>query len=803
MAGGSCDFSSAAFDPKAFVSDLLSAYGSSQNDATGMEKYLLDAEMRVHVRAEALGAEVASLREEITTELPRAARKLTQIKEEVGLLHVNIEHAMRGLSVSNREDVGGRLRGAQAGTRALPSSTASEVFNELQQLQDHRDLALKAQTMLEEASNLSSLFKTIDSMLQSDDLTRLADSLARFRKGLEIVSLGQVDSTASNKMSAASSTSSTSIQRSKVDQLEERVFELAVKALDSSLRLQNGEQCRRACVVLEQIDRSGLIAQHYCTIRSQPLVELWESYRVDGSSAPYASWVGTFYEEVARAVRGEISWCGAYLHGLMGVDRRMLVMDMLVSFFGRVEVPCKARLAGATRGGLSGIEAMEQAVGCAGRFVDTLVGMLLEDRDEHAAGRGDVGGEGGDGSIGWTGARQSGESDAKAWTARVNDLIRVVIRPYDDMLRNYPGKEGAWLNETFEGLLRDSGQGDMPAVSIFDDVYASVIGSLQRCLATTQSTALPELLEAMDGPLAAFCERVAGATAAHFSANAVPASFDLEKLMLVPRMMEKIQRVLMVELAAQIREQLEGLQVGMDAFHDLEEPFGDPSTMSGPASLNFRRVSANAELSRAISRLVSSAREGRVLLPKLRVALERAVRDLESLVVGSFVSIVGFHLRELRPSLDAAQAAGPTSPSSAYPLQYMISAGEQLMLLPQLLETSLGSLESSVGETGAVDDDFVDTWLERLATATCSAYLQELDGISSLDASQCRQLSADVEYFCKILKSLDCEVPVQLVAWAALLTVIDEEGAAALVGQLGSTPEAMAVSKKVMAIRFN
>ncbi len=64
-------------------------------------------------------------------------------------------------------------------------------------------------------------------------------------------------------------------------------------------------------------------------------------------------------------------------------------------------------------------------------------------------------------------------------------------------------------------------------------------------------------------------------------------------------------------------------------------------------------------------------------------------------------------------------------------------------------------------------------------------------------------MSADVEYFCKILKSLDCEVPVQLVAWAALLTVIDEEGAAALVGQLGSTPEAMAVSKKVMAIRFN
>lgn len=126
-----------------------------------------------------------------------------------------------------------------------------------------------------------------------------------------------------------------------------------------------------------------------------------------------------------------------------------------------------------------------------------------------------------------------------------------------------------------------------------------------------------------------------------------------------------------------------------------------------------------------------------------------------------------------------------------------------MMLLPQLLETAFESLESTTIDAGAVDDDLVDTWLERLGTATCLAYLQELDGISSLDASQCRQLSADVEYLCKILNSLDCEVPMQLMAWAALLTVADKEGAVSLLAQLGSTPEALAVSKKVMAIRFN
>lgn len=795
MTGG-CDFSSSAFDPKAFVDDLLSACASSHHDGTEVEKYLLDAEMRVHVRADALGAEVASLREQITTELPRAARQLTQIKEEVGLLHVNIEYAMRSLSVSSLEDVGGRRRGAQA------ASTASEVFNELQQLQDHRDLALKAQTMLEEASNLSSLFKTIDSMLQSDDLTRLADSLARFRKGLEIVSLGQVDGSVSNKHSMDSLQSSAASQRNKVDQLEERVFELAVKTLDSSLRLQNGEQCRRACVVLDQIDRSGLVAQHYCTIRSQPLIELWESYRIDGGGAPYASWVGTFYEELARAVRGEMSWCETYLNGLQGVDRRMLVIDMLVSFFGRVEVPCKARLAGATRGGLSGMEAMEQAVGCAGRFVDTLVAMLLDNREENGAGDGDSA----DSRGGAAGPRQGGEGDVKAWSTRVDDLMRVVIRPYDDMLRTYAGKEVAWLNEAVDELLRDEVQGDVLAVSIVDDVYAIVSESLQRCMATTQSTGLPELLEAVDGPLAAFCERIAGATAAHFSPRAGASPAELEKLLTVPRLMEKMQRVFIVELASQIQERVEGLQVGIDAFGDVEKPRGDSPAFSGTASLNFRRAIGNKELSRALARLVSSAREGRVLTPKLRLAVERSNRDMESLVVQTFVSIAGGHFRELKIGLDALQGAAPTSPlsaSSAYPLQYMISAGEQLMLLPQLLETAFESLESTTIDAGAVDDDLVDTWLERLGTATCLAYLRELDGISSLDASQCRQLSADVEYLCKILHSLDCEVPMQLMAWAALLTVADKEGAVSLLAQLGSTPEALAVSKKVMAIRFN
>lgn len=786
------EFSSSHFDPKAYVNELLSGYTSTATDDSGVEKYLLDAEMHLHVQADALGAEVTALREQITTELPRAARQLTQIKEEVGLLHVNIEYAMRSLCspVSNGEDAGRRrgatsVSGAKGQPPASSGSSASQVFSELQQLQAHRDMAVKTKTMLEEASNLSSLFKTIDSMLQSDDLTRLADSLARFRKGLEIISL--TDSNTKGSRASSSLSSSAVFQRNKVDQLEERVFDLAVKTLDSSLRLQNGDQCRRACVVLRQIDRAGLIAQHYCTIRAEPLMELWDSYR-DGSGALYASWVGTFYEEVLRAVRGEMGWFGTYLDGLPGVERRMLVVDMLVAFFGRVEVPCKARLAGATRGGLSGVEAMEQVVGCTGRFVDALVGMLHED---HGAGDGA-------GSAGTDFGRGT-EADM-AWRLRVDDLVKIVVRPYDDMLRNYVSKEAAWLNETMEELLRDKVQGGKAGVSVIDDMYASVMGSLQRCQATTQSTALPELLDTVDGLLSKFCERVSGGISTRFSSGV--SSSELNELLAVPRLMEQIRRVLTVQLAVQLRERVEGLQAGMEAFRRLESESGDDSsTFSGAASLNFRRVSSNADLSRAIDRLFSSYRDGHVLLPKLRVSLERANRDVESLIVRTFVNLMDVHLGELEASIQMSDKPGQMSPTaSAYPSQYMISAGEQLMLLPQLLETSL---ELDDSEDAADESDLVGVWLERLGLATSEAYLKRLDRIVKLNASQCRQLSADVEYLCKIVNSLDCEVPVQLMAWAAMLEAGDEDGCRLLLESLGATPDAEAVARRLLRIRFN
>lgn len=803
---------------KAVVNDLVSSYlaGASTSHAT-LEQTLLDEEMRLHIQAEALNEEIVELREACSSSIPRAARQLTQMREEVGLLHVSIACAMKGLGVRVGGDEGGLVARTASGALGsalgsvgplrrhsldhggqypqLKNSTsnyssynnnhsacvkydshaADEIFAQLQQLHDQRALTLKASTMLEEASNLTSLFKTIDSMLQRDDLPRLADTLARLRRGLEIVSADTV----------------TRAQRNKVDQLEERVFDLAVAALDTALRMQQGEQCRRACGVLGQIGKAGLVPQHYVTIRSQPLVEVWERF---GKGVPYASWVGTFYEEVGRSVEGELGWCGVYL-GEVGGGRggkdggRGLVVDMLMAFFGRVEVPCKARLAGATRGGLSAIEAMEQVVGCTGGFLETLVRLL------------GAGGEGGEGV--------DGRDD------RVEELLRVVIRPYDDMLRNYASKEGAWLVEALDERVAARGLGGAGRAGsaeacegVVDDACACVMESLQRCASTTQLTALPGLLSLLDGALVGLCERVIGQAAEVYSkggSEGVLTSPEfLGGLFSLPRVVAKMKRSLVVDVEAQVRERVEELRDGLAAFKEAFAD-GDTSRVSGSASLNYRRIARNAELARGIEDLVAKSAGGTPLLPKLRRVMERVDREVESLITTTFVGIVDVHFRQLETglrSLSAPEAGSSSSAAAAYPLQYMISAGEQLMLLPQLLEASL-ELEDADPVSLSDDGDLVGTWLERLVGSVAEAYVKQLDGLHKLDASQCRQLSSDCEYLCNVVNSLDCEVPVELMAWTAVLSAGDADGARALAESLETEqPAAARVAARVVAIRF-
>lgn len=345
---------------------------------------MTDQELRLHIVAEDVGLYVHEESVRSTTKLPSAARELSRIQEDIEHVRLGIQMAMKGVDV--RQEMG--------------------VYLELERLVATKRELEAERDRLQEAADLSSLFKTIDAMLRSDDLMRLADALGRFQRGLGIV--GDASSTEFAQ------------GKNKVVSLEERVLDLAVEKLDSSLKIQNGEHCKMACKVLGQLDKTQLIAQHYSMIRSQPLLDLWDGYSPEN---PFVSWIPTFYDEVLRSIASEFDWCSSYLEEYYPG----IVLDMILTFFRRIDVPCKARLAGATSqssiSSLQSIEAMCQAVDSTADFVDALFDIL----------------------------RNASRVTQKK--SEEEELVKSIMTPYDDVLKHYPLKESNHIKISLDSII--------------------------------------------------------------------------------------------------------------------------------------------------------------------------------------------------------------------------------------------------------------------------------------------------------------------------------------------------------------
>ena len=100
---------------------------------------------------------------------------------------------------------------------------------------------------------------------------------------------------------------------------------------------------------------------------------------------------------------------------------------MVLVLFQRLQIPCKARLAGAISTSsispLQSIEAMEQSIDATADFLDSLVDILMdagcmpEDRMQR------------------------------------ENLMTAVSLPYNDALKSYPEKEAAHLNTSIDNIM--------------------------------------------------------------------------------------------------------------------------------------------------------------------------------------------------------------------------------------------------------------------------------------------------------------------------------------------------------------
>jgi len=730
---GSLDqLSSKDFDPKTFINGLC----ESKPEDASLDRFLTDHEMKLHIAAEDLGLYLHEESLRSTVKLPSAARELARIKEEVSVVKMGVESALRGVESKSRDH------------------QANGVYLELQQLVELKTRMESARDTLQEAASLSSMFKTIDSMLHSNDLVRLADALQRFNRGLAIVG----DSLVEFKRG-----------RDKVANLEERVLDLAVQKLDNALKVQNGDHCRTACSVLDQLDRSQLIAQHYSKIRSEPLIEVWDGYSPEN---PYVSWIPGFYDEVLRSISTECDWCESYLPEYYP----SIVLDMLISFFRRIEVPCKARLAGATSqssiSSLQSIEAMAQSVESTADFVDALFDCL---RDAHALGN------------------QLGEKD----------LLKAIIVPYDDVLKNYPAKESSHMKYTLEhqmGLVTKSlaagveSKEDVLEKSL-EMVFGMVVDSVQRCFSTTRGTSLPEIVKIIDGVLETYISTLARTIKPELfyskeDSKASVATHDFAAMLFLPPLLAKIEAH-MAALHGQVKDRVRSLSSLM------EKDVSGEVLLRGSEFLNVARLSWNIDLKRSIDELCS--KDDVALLGKAEASLQSLSNQIDLMIEKSFTDKLEEYFGMSLPREYSAEpkAATDTLSFSAYPLQYVISAGEQLMMLPQLFETAWGSNETEEN----MQEDMIGDWIDRLAASSASLYAKYLGQITSLPTESSRQLTADIEYFCNILSSLGQEIPVSLSAWQAALAASDSEAMKSLISRIDDTSDGLDIVMLVSKLR--
>ena len=310
-----------------------------------------------------------------------------------------------------------------------------------------------------------------------------------------------------------------------------------------------------------------------------------------------------------------------------------------------------------------------------------------------------------------------------------------------------------------------------------------MVEALQRCASTTHGTALPALLDVLDSTVSKFMDSLPDILASSSCKGDISALLSLIPVLSYFR--SKVEA-----LRSQMKEDVELLV-------SMMEKFKHGAIHSGPESLSLRRISWNKDVERAIQKLCAGYSVS--LLKNSDQAARRLNSFVEAMVDDGFMDKLRKHFNEVlvNKSYSEEKDDASTPNFSVYPLQYIISIGEQLMLLPQLLESSLVSNALSEEE----QEELVGIWIDRLTLVAATQYATELMKLQKLSLHGSKQIGADIEYFCNILTSLGQEIPVQISAWQAALASTDSEGIKSLLESIGDNKEAMEIVSFISRLR--
>eukprot|EP00887_Chlorella_sp_A99_P007905 scaffold12.g7905.t1 len=760
-------FASERFDAKAYVNQACVRRGDGPEplDRLGRTQggrpavvYLGELEMKLHLAAEDVALYLQDHSGCAMARIPAAAREL--------------------------DDAQGVRAAAAAALRQLDErgGDAAPAVAALAQLDAVKCRMEAACSTLKEAAGLSALFQRVDDLFAAGDLERVAEALAGMARGLAVVG----DSVAEFRGG-----------RQRLARLEER-FAAAVEApLAAAFAAQKGEEARQLCGYLAAARREEVAERLYCAARLAPLQALWDSY---APPTPFVAWLPGFYDQAgagrreggaARAVRGEAEWLASALPG----HCPGFLLSLLCELLAALERPYRQRLGGAMAappGSVLPLERLEQAAAAARGWAAQLADALAD-----------------------VGVLTPAEF-AGALYARV-------LAPAEEVLGQYADRELGYLTAELQAVARGAageaaaaraaggaaGEGAAACLgAAIPPAAAALAAALARCLRLTGGTGLPALARVADRAAAQFVatleagaaalRRPRGGEAAAAGEPDLDAAEVAVPLLAVAAQLRTVLAQAEADLRAAAAHCAPRLLAAAAAAEGVEAVLGEGGLPDAAAL----RLSRQPELRQQLAAL-GGAPAGAGLLPLASAAAADMERGVGVHVEDVLTARVRAQLAGLPslPEWQQRQGALPLPTFSAYPLQYVTSTGEYLMMLPQLLESALLLAEEGGAEEGAAHE-LVASWIDRVALSSARLYLQRLSGLRGLTPQGTVQLAADLEYFCNVLTTLGVEVPPALAAWQAAAAVpaaaFPDVAAAAAEG---GAPEAQAAVELVARLR--
>lgn len=759
--------------------------------------------MKLHLSAEDINLYLQDQSIRAAQRIPLAARELARIQEDIQSVRNAVSST---LSKLDENDISGTV------------SSALATIAELDAVKSRMDSAC---TTLKEATGLSTLFHLVDDLFKAGDLTRIADALAGIRRGLSIV---------------ADTVPEFRNGKARLKALEDRLAAATEKPLIDALRAQRSDEAAGLSNILSSIARKDVVSRAYVTSRSRPMHALWEGYK---PGTPFSSWMGSFYDQLLRTIIAEWDWCQATLPD--GCPEMVLAASE--SFFEAIDKPFRARLAGALTGAPGSILPLEHLEHTA-KAAET---FLNEFRSECLS--------------------------RNAVPETITRLLQRIAAPVEGALGQYPEKELQYLMAEIQSILSKAKERAAPPLDqTLSIIYLESLGTaftcfsaaLDRCIRVTQGTLLPPFVRSIDRALYLYITAMhtaildayssssshtaASPTAASPRSRVPKAAVNIESaaplLMLSSKLSKRVISIAMaIYRAVDVMLNEAALQEQSRILLSTgQTPLPSNGMDSSPAIITFAnlRLHHQPALKQQLAAFYSTAVQPStaieqsqpdpdprllmdIILPQCMHALKDCMRSIETLVESSMSQRIKPHLYGL-----AELAEWTTQPSTAvslpsftpYPLQYITATGENLMLLPQVLESALTSAMMSMNADGGIgggtsrqssasvqgtdslvqggsprsrhdskagggdagDDEsdeaaqLVGEWVDRIALSTATTYQNQLSKIQRVSEQGALQLVADIEYFCNVLSTLGLSAPPVLATWQAALLAQDASG---------------------------